>query len=59
MIGRLSRIGAIKRRKGKMDGIDGKSPEGASLIQKDSWPLQNLTFNYALQRNFGRRREKH
>jgi TolB-like protein/Tfp pilus assembly protein PilF len=46
-------IGAIQRRQGKWAESTANLEKAASLNPKDTWPLQNLTFNYAMQRNFG------
>jgi TolB-like protein/Tfp pilus assembly protein PilF len=46
-------IGAIQRRQGKWGESTANLEKAASLNPKDTWPLQNLTFNYAMQRNFG------
>ena len=46
-------IGAIQRRQGKWAESTANMEKAASLNPKDTWPLQNLTFNYAMQRNFG------
>ena len=46
-------IGAIQRRQGKWAESTANLEKSASLNPKDTWPLQNLTFNYAMQRNFG------
>ena len=45
-------IGAIQRRQGKWAESTANLEKAASLNPKDTWPLQNLTFNYAMQRNF-------
>ena len=45
-------IGAIQRRQGKWAESTGNLEKAASLNPKDSWPLQNLVFNYQLQRDF-------
>jgi TolB-like protein/Flp pilus assembly protein TadD len=46
-------IGAIQRRQGKWAESTANLEKAASLNPKDTWPLQNLTFNYAMQRDFG------
>src|SRR3954470_18786583 len=46
-------IGAIQRRQGKWAESTANLQKAASLNPKDTWPLQNLTFNYAMQRDFG------
>jgi TolB-like protein/Flp pilus assembly protein TadD len=45
-------IGAIQRRQGKWAESTANLEKSASLNPKDTWPLQNLAFNYAMQRNF-------
>jgi TolB-like protein/Tfp pilus assembly protein PilF len=45
-------IGAIQRRQGKWAESTANLEKSASLNPKDTWPLQNLTYNYAMQRNF-------
>ena len=45
-------IGAIQRRQGKWTESTANLEKAASLNPKDTWPLQNLAFNYAMQRNF-------
>ncbi len=45
-------IGAIQRRQGKWAESTANLEKAASLNPKDTWPLQNLAFNYAMQRNF-------
>ena len=45
-------IGAIQRRQGKWAESTANLEKAASLNPKDTWPLQNLTYNYAMQRNF-------
>jgi TolB-like protein/Flp pilus assembly protein TadD len=45
-------IGAIQRRQGKWAESTANLEKAASLNPKDTWPLQNLSFNYAMQRNF-------
>jgi TolB-like protein/Flp pilus assembly protein TadD len=46
-------LGAIQRRQGKWAESTANLEKAASLNPKDTWPLQNLAFNYAMQRNFG------
>src|SRR5262249_13327452 len=46
-------IGAIQRRQGKWTESTANLEKSASLDPKDSWPLQNLVFNYGMQRDFG------
>ena len=45
-------IGAIQRRQGKWAESTANLEKAASLNPKDTWPLQNLTFNYRMLRNF-------
>src|SRR5438477_11940947 len=45
-------IGAIQRRQGKWAESTANMEKAASLNPKDTWPLQNLTFNYQMLRNF-------
>jgi TolB-like protein/Flp pilus assembly protein TadD len=45
-------IGAIQRRQGKWADSTANIEKAASLNPKDSWPLQNLSFNYSMQRDF-------
>jgi TolB-like protein/Tfp pilus assembly protein PilF len=45
-------IGAIQRRQGKWAKSTVNMEKAASLNPNDSWPLQNLAFNYQMQRNF-------
>ena len=45
-------IGAIQRRQGKWEDSTANLEKAASLDPKDSWPLQNLSFNYGMQRDF-------
>src|SRR5262249_31985458 len=45
-------IGAIQRRQGKWAESTANIEKAASLNPKDSWPLQNLVFNYQIQRDF-------
>src|ERR1700745_2151521 len=45
-------IGAIKRRQGKWAESTANLEKAVSLNPKDVWPLQNLTFNYMMLRNY-------
>src|SRR5947208_3754872 len=45
-------VGAIQRRQGKWAESTANLEKAVSLNPKDIWPLQNLTFNYAMLRNF-------
>jgi TolB-like protein len=45
-------IGAIQRRQGKWAESTANLEKAVSLNPKDSWPLQNLAFNYQMMRNF-------
>src|SRR2546427_8084679 len=45
-------IGAIQRRQGKWAESTANLQKAASLNPKDTWPLQNLAFNYEMLRNF-------
>ena len=45
-------IGAIQRRQGKWAESTDNLEKAANLNPKDSWPLQNLSFNYSMQRDF-------
>src|SRR5216117_3067430 len=45
-------IGAIQRRQGKWAESTTNLEKAVSLNPKDTWPLQNLTFNYAMLRNY-------
>src|SRR5689334_21618498 len=45
-------IGAIQRRQGKWAESSANLEKAASLDPKDSWPLQNLVFNYQMNRDF-------
>ena len=45
-------IGAIQRRQGNWTESTANLEKAASLDPKDSWPLQNLVFNYQMQRDF-------
>jgi serine/threonine protein kinase/tetratricopeptide (TPR) repeat protein len=45
-------IGAIQRRQGKWAESTANLEKAAGLNPRDTWPLQNLTFNYQMLRNF-------
>lgn len=45
-------IGAIQRRQGKWAESTANLEKAARLNPNDPWPLQNLAFNYLMQRNF-------
>ena len=45
-------IGAIQRRQGKWTESTANLEKAVSLNPKEIWPLQNLTFNYAMLRNY-------
>src|SRR5213082_245369 len=45
-------IGAIQRRQGKWAESTANLETAVSLNPKDPWPLQNLTFNYQVLRDF-------
>src|SRR5437667_2607786 len=45
-------IGAIQRRQGKWAESTASLERAVSLNPKDMWSLQNLTFNYAMLRNY-------
>jgi len=45
-------LGAIQRRLGKWAESTDNLEKAASLNPKDSWPLQNLAFNYQMLRDF-------
>src|SRR5436305_4967705 len=45
-------IGAIQRRQGKWAESTGNLETAVSLNPKDTWPLQNLAFNYQMIRDF-------
>jgi TolB-like protein/Tfp pilus assembly protein PilF len=45
-------IGAIQRRQGKWAESTANLEKAANLNPKDTWPLQNLAFNYQMLRNF-------
>jgi TolB-like protein/Tfp pilus assembly protein PilF len=45
-------IGAIQRRQGKWSESSANFEKAISLNPNDTWPMQNLGFNYEMQRNF-------
>ena len=45
-------IGAIQRRQGKWKESTANLEKAVSLNPNDTWPLQNLYFNYQMQRDF-------
>ena len=45
-------IGAIQRRLGKWAESTANLEKAVSLNPRETWPLQNLTFNYQMLRNF-------
>jgi serine/threonine-protein kinase len=45
-------IGAIQRRQGKWAESTANLEKAVSLNPKDVWSLQNLTYNYSMQRNW-------
>ena len=45
-------IGAIQRRQGEWEKSTANLEKAVSLNPKDTWPLQNLFFNYRMTRNF-------
>jgi TolB-like protein/class 3 adenylate cyclase/Tfp pilus assembly protein PilF len=45
-------IGAIQRRQGKWAESTANLEKAVSLNPKDAWPLQNLTDNYSMLRNY-------
>ncbi len=45
-------IGAIERRQGKWKESTAHLEKAVSLNPKDTWPMQNLLFNYQMQRNW-------
>ena len=47
-------IGAIQRRQGKWAESTANMEKAVSLNPKDTWPLQNLAFNYQMLRDFGK-----
>src|SRR5437879_2155971 len=50
-------IGAIQRRQGKWAALTANLEKAVSLNPKDTWALQNLTFNYQMARNFPKANE--
>src|SRR5437867_7533793 len=47
-----SAIGAIQRRQGKWAESTANLEKAVSLNPKDAWPLQQLTYNYGMVRNY-------
>src|SRR5205814_5302857 len=47
-------LGAIKRRQGRSAESTAGLEKAASLNPQDSWPLQNLAFNYEMLRDFSK-----
>lgn len=47
-------IGAIQRRQGRWQESNANLEKAAELSPKDSWPLQNLAFNYEMLRDYDR-----
>jgi TolB-like protein/Flp pilus assembly protein TadD len=47
-------IGAIQRRQGKWAESSANMEKAAGLNPKDTWALQNLTYNYEMVRDFGK-----
>ncbi|HUE62596.1 MAG TPA: tetratricopeptide repeat protein, partial [Chthoniobacterales bacterium] len=45
-------VGAIQRRQGKWPESNANIEKAVSLNPKDSWPLQNLAFNYQMLRDY-------
>jgi TolB-like protein/Tfp pilus assembly protein PilF len=45
-------IGAIQRRQGKWADSTANLEKAVSLNPKDTWPLQQLSYNYAMLRNY-------
>ena len=45
-------IGSIQRRQGKWAESTANLEKAVSLNPKDAWPLQNLTYNYGVARNY-------
>ena len=45
-------IGAIQRRQGKWEESNASLEKAVGLNPKDTWPLQNLFFNYQMERDF-------
>jgi len=50
-------IGAIQRRQGKWGESNANLEKAVNLNPKDSWPLQNLAFNYQMLRDFSKANE--
>jgi TolB-like protein/Tfp pilus assembly protein PilF len=50
-------IGSIQRRQGKWAESTANIEKAVSLNPKDVWPLQNLSFNYQMLRNFAKANE--
>lgn len=50
-------IGAIQRRQGHWARSNASLEKAATLGPKDTWALQNLAFNYEMQRDFPRAQE--
>jgi TolB-like protein/Flp pilus assembly protein TadD len=50
-------IGAIQRRQGKWAESTANLEKAVNLNPKDVWQLQNLTFNYQMQRNYSKANE--
>ena len=50
-------IGAIQRRQGKWAESTANLEKAVSLNPKDAWPLQNLSLNYQMLRNFAKANE--
>src|SRR4029079_14813827 len=50
-------IGAIQRRQGKWAESTANLEKAVSLNPKDAWPLQNLSLNYQMLRNFAKSNE--
>jgi TolB-like protein/Tfp pilus assembly protein PilF len=50
-------LGAIQRRQGKWAESTANLEKAVSLNPKDSWALQNLSFNYQMLRNFAKANE--
>jgi len=47
-------LGAIQRRQGKWAESTANMEKAVTLNPKDTWPLQNLAFNYQMLRDFGK-----
>src|SRR5262249_678731 len=50
-------LGAIQRRQGKWAESTANMEKAVSLNPKDTWALQNLSFNYQMLRNFPKANE--